>query len=107
MALLHALRYRLEDFTDLFPPLPVFLPTMLVGVLVPLLVADVSPADSAPAVLLLLAVVWRQWFRADALRDRLETRLHAQTRSLSLALSHLNSSFRQFLEQQGRRSCSL
>jgi len=72
MTLRHRLIFLLEDFTD-FLALPIFLPTMLVGALLPVLVAELSSADSIPAVLVLLAVVWRQWFQMEALRDRLQT----------------------------------
>jgi hypothetical protein len=100
MALIRALRYRLleglEDFIVLLPrflarPLgsavafvyfrwdwliPVLLPSVLAGALLPMLAFDLPPTESIPAVLVLavlVAVVWRQWFQMEALRDQLRT----------------------------------
>ena len=98
MALIRAQRNRLldrlEDVVDILPRflvrpfgavvififftprwfLLVLLPSALAGALLPVLVSDFPPAESLPAVLVLVvlvAVIWRQWFQMEALRHRL------------------------------------
>jgi len=72
-ALHRRLQFLFDDLTD-YLPVSFALPCILVGGIVPFIVADLPPTESIPAVLVLaglLVIIWRQWFQMEALRDEL------------------------------------